>query len=526
MNQETASSGVHFNLLDEPWIEVIDLEGVVTEVSIKDAVLRSHELADVISDHPTERVAMIRMLLAFLHRAYMGPVDEDVWRSLWGRGSFDDAVIEAYADRWHERFWLFHDEVPFGQMPSSCAVKWDDWASVDLSREPFFERSGPSSDSRTPAEAARWVIWRQAIDPAGIRSAIVDDPDAKGGKIYGNSVGWLGQLHHVLIRGESLFETLMLNMIPWDRLRAGFGGLGDLPSWEKDPIVPMRARPSVGIPTGPVDAFTWNSRRLSLKLDDDGLVREVSCAGGPYLVVWEGQGVNFETHSLWRRSEAQSKKQGRDVYSAPMVRVDQQFWRGLSDLLPVHDTTAGTMAVEWWARLDLIGVLPARVVIERSGMTYGTNSAVLDREVGDSLMIPSGLLDEDRIDLRSLVEEGLHALDETVRAIGSLGFVLGKAQNLNEGSLNAYIDRAKTGLWADLDPVFRGWLVDFSMEETLPGMLAVASALARTRGTMLMESLGPEAWCTSGPMKAWLKFESRLDKIVEALGSDEQEQSA
>lgn len=37
-----------------------------------------------------------------------------------GKGYFKEDVIRTYLEKYHERFWLFHDQYPFWQIPEAA----------------------------------------------------------------------------------------------------------------------------------------------------------------------------------------------------------------------------------------------------------------------------------------------------------------------------------------------------------------------------------------------------------------------
>ena len=67
---------IEFNLIDEPWIKVMDNNCHVSEVSLKDALLNAHNYTSLSGELPTQDVAVMRLMLAVLHTVY-SRVDED-----------------------------------------------------------------------------------------------------------------------------------------------------------------------------------------------------------------------------------------------------------------------------------------------------------------------------------------------------------------------------------------------------------------------------------------------------------------
>lgn len=67
-----------FNLLDEPWIIVLNFDGSTEKVSLIDALARAAEFSGLAGELPTQDAAILRLLLAVLHRviAGYGPNDD------------------------------------------------------------------------------------------------------------------------------------------------------------------------------------------------------------------------------------------------------------------------------------------------------------------------------------------------------------------------------------------------------------------------------------------------------------------
>ena len=119
-----------FNLIDEPWIRVMDENCKVVEVSLLDAIINAHKYKSLSGELPTQDVAVMRLILAVIHTVvsrYDEYGDEndledseddalDRWKGLWEQGYFPENAVREYLEQWHERFWLFHPDRPFGQV--------------------------------------------------------------------------------------------------------------------------------------------------------------------------------------------------------------------------------------------------------------------------------------------------------------------------------------------------------------------------------------------------------------------------
>ena len=116
--------------IEERWVRVRGQDYTVQEVSLPDALLHAHEYRDLAGELPTQDAAMLRLLLAVLHTVF-SRVDENGtpapfeetddalirWEGLYRLGHFPEAPIRAYLEQWRDRFWLFHPERPFWQVP-------------------------------------------------------------------------------------------------------------------------------------------------------------------------------------------------------------------------------------------------------------------------------------------------------------------------------------------------------------------------------------------------------------------------
>lgn len=74
-----------FNLLDEPWLPAIDNQGQEVELSLLEVIGRAHGLRRLVGEIPTQEAALIRLILAILHRALPPLADRDDALEEWGR---------------------------------------------------------------------------------------------------------------------------------------------------------------------------------------------------------------------------------------------------------------------------------------------------------------------------------------------------------------------------------------------------------------------------------------------------------
>ena len=242
-----------YNLLDEKWISVIDKNGNPKQVSLKEVFEEANTFYDLAGDTKTQDFAVMRILLAVLHTVfsrfdYTGnkydcvgldefynqreKVDDDdeykyalceTWFGLWKKGHFPD-IIDDYLEKWRDSFYLFDEKRPFLQVVA------EDVSADKLNKPNPSEMSGkninrlisesgnkialfaPKNDNQSsstkevlaPDEIARWLITLQGY--IGLSDKVIF-----GNVKYKASKGWLFDIGGVYLKGENLFETLMLN---------------------------------------------------------------------------------------------------------------------------------------------------------------------------------------------------------------------------------------------------------------------------------------------------------------------------
>lgn len=497
-----------YSLTDEPWILVRSKEGGTEEVSLVELFRRSPDLIEVVGDLPTQAFAILRLALAVLHRAVDGPRDEHHWQELWDAGAPPMEAIESYLDRFRDRFDLFHPVTPFFQVADLRTAKGEHSGLERLiadvpAGEPYFTtRSGRGMARIDASEAARWLVHLHAFDISGIKSGAVGDPRVKGGKGYPIGVGWTGNLGGLFVDGGDLWRTLALNLIPQDQPSLVESGPDDLPAWERPADGPWEDEDIASRPNGPVDLYTWQSRRARLVGDRSG-VTGVLVANGDRLTPQNR--FRIEPMTAWRRSAPQEKKLGLSLVYMPQEHsVGRALWRGLATTLPVTSprgkadggqpyVAAGV--VEWAAR-----VLERRhrVQLRAVGMAYGTQNAMVADVVDDRVVVAVAVLDPVHHAIPQAVVDAVKAADEAVLAVRNLASDLAKAAGAEPSLAEGARERASERAYSALDGPFREWLAEISVDSDPEDARIAWHRVARRRlhrlGDDLVGEAGPTAW--------------------------------
>lgn len=477
-------AGPWFNLVDEPWVAALDTEGTHVEVSLLDAFRQAGDLSGLVGETPTQAFANLRLLLAVLHRAVDGPRDHKHWGRI--RDDWDGTVdaVEAYLAGQRERFWLAHPTAPFMQVADLHTAKGETFELDRIicdglgSSAYLTTRLGGGNENISWAEAARWLVHAHAFDVSGIHTGAVDDPRVSGGRGYGIGTGWAGQIGGLSLVGENLSETLLLNLVA----PGAVGLLGgpdaerpDLPVWERTPQGPAPEGWEAGTyptkhkpyrqPTGPVDLYTWPTRRIRL-IGDAQRVTAVINAQGDRATPHNRHDV--EPLTAWRYSEPQTKVFGRDVYMPLRHDPARSLWRGLGALLPNAETTsqAGKPArrlspavLTWTARLRRAELIDDRLVsIRATGIEYGSNDSIFGELIDDELTLPVALFADPTGALPALAVEAATSAGRAVFALGVLAKNLALAAGGSTES-DGPLDRAAERGYAAVGDRFSAWIV-------------------------------------------------------------------
>ena len=515
-----------FNLVSEQWIPVTTKDRTACTVSLRELFHRAPELVSVGGDIATQELPIMRLLLAILYRAAGKPLTAKLWQRFWDEGlPVED--IDAYLDGWSHRFDLLDPVAPFYQVAglhdgknnteNRLAALVQD---VDINGGTFSQRQSRHLTAVGFAEAARWLLHVQTFNPQGIATA------HGGGRAYGSQVGWGGHIGPVLLAGESLSKTLLLNLpaqhpeVDWDV---------DLPVWERPARTPVRLakNETVIVPDGPAHLYTWHARQLLLIHDGHRVVNAL-VAGDSDL----RSKVNldrFEAMTAWARSAAMEKTLKLPIAYLPRRhRAEKAMWRSLPGYLPPagHRDSDGSTpvlipgTVKWLARLRAEGrINPAEPIrIKSLGVIYGPNDAVYSATVADSLPLPLALLHPG---LASMVEDAVRVTEDCMNRVRLLEADLAEA-NSSQPLEKRDTSPAEAEGYSLVDGPFRAWL-DAIGPSSAPhdAYLDWCRTLWRTLATLgddLVDRAGPGAWTGVHEKNASVASNTFRRRLIRLLG--------
>ncbi len=259
-----------FNLIDEKWIPALAEGQEPTEVSLRYALTHAREITEILGESPPITVAIHRMLLAILHRALDAPKDREDWQKIWKAGTFDEHKIIVYLEKHRSAFDLFDAQKPFFQNATIQSKNPKSVENLFFQNNPTARHFGQHSGKvlLSHGAAAIGIIAMQTFDVCGYVAA-----ENKEGKESANETH-LMQTAIALMRGDNLFETLMLNFIRYDGENGepfSFESQKDLPAWEREGPTRSEER----LMRGYADWLTWQGRRLRLRANGNAEKMEV-----------------------------------------------------------------------------------------------------------------------------------------------------------------------------------------------------------------------------------------------------------
>lgn len=496
MNEEKA-----FNLLHEKWILVMRPDGRVDEISPLDLFRHAQDYQGLAGELPTQDVAVLRLLLAILH-AVFGRYDVEGefcpiaspgealkrWKSLWDNGVFPMGIIEEYLKHYEERFWLFHPEYPFYQVP--VLDKATEYTAAKLNGELsesgnkirlFPQRAGDGKGILSYSEAARWLVYINSFDDTSSK------PKKKG--LPSPGVGWLGKLGLIIALGDNLFETLVLNLV---LLRDGGNELWgeEEPIWEKEKVK-TDERTEITIPNNPSALLSLQSRRIHL-IRNDELVVGYALLGGDF---FPRENAFVEQMTVWR--VAKEKKTGPPEYLPKRHDPSKQLWRDFSALVGQDMAKHSPGVVAWLARLKEEKLIPrTHFRFQTAAVKYGDKDFFVDDVFGDSLSFNANLLTKLGASWVDRIIDLIGKTEELVNQVGYLARNLVKAAGDADG--NGERNAAKEQAYFRIDEPFRLWLEGIdpeqdSMNDSCIQWLEQAKEIILNLGKELVRQSGPQS---------------------------------
>lgn len=359
-----------FNLVTEPWIQVLDKNGNPKEVSLLDVFEDAASYQRLAGDMASQDLVILRLLVAILTTVYsrvdangevyewltldekmhVKEADEEdyeyddlvnTWQLLYKNGQFSKSVAQYLKENSSKfdflgdaPFYQVNKEVYDQEVPANKKVNIKSLkGTVDIkqinrtisesnnSPSIFSPKTRQTKNEVNMAQLVRWIITYQGF------TGVTDKTKVNSKKKFSVSAGWLYGLNPVFAQGENLFQTLMLNLVFSEEYRV------EKPFWEFENAVEyiefLKDEPfarDLSIST----LYTLWSRMLHIEWIDDEPI--IFTAGLPKLDSTE---AFVEPMTTWRRN----KKTG-EVYPATKHLTDltKAMWRNFGQYVRTTDS--------------------------------------------------------------------------------------------------------------------------------------------------------------------------------------------
>lgn len=489
-----------FNLLDEKWIKVVDKKSnQVVEVSLKEVFEHAHELKMLAGEMKTQDFAMLRLLLAVLHTVFSRfnangevyeflEVDEryrqkedvseddleeyrdelmDTWKTLWKSGEFPKIVVE-YLEKWRDRFYLFDEKYPFYQVTKEEMYRHNFLANGKSTETPgeiyaryinmlitesknklvlFSPKIESNKDTLSKEEIARFLIMLQGYVGGEVDKVTI------AGRDYIKSKGWLSELGGVYLEGDTLFRTLMLNLIllhPKQKyiLKA------EKPCWEVDCYEYVENSFSESI-DNISQLYTNLSRAVYIDVTKDLSDKfKINTLKLPKFDIEN----NLESMTIWKGL----KKGNKNIFVPEQHDLKKSLWHNFGLVTESKDGTKRPYIIDWREKIEEY-VDDNRIIINSVGMELNNKSNTPKNEVFDRLILKDFLLFDDEeggwtVRINDIIEETKSVIEKQYK------FFLKDIKEIRNYSNDGFVNNKIEELYSLIDEPFRNWI--FEIDET------------------------------------------------------------
>ncbi|RLK64294.1 type I-E CRISPR-associated protein Cse1/CasA [Atopobacter sp. AH10] len=487
-----------FNLIEEAWIKVINLNGDNEMVSIRDVFAKASQYQALAGDTRTQDFAVLRILLAILQTVFIRydldgnlrelPEDDedqedldsfdqsviDDWREVWRKESFPNILFE-YLEHWRDRFYLFDKEYPFMQVtkkeidpvkiskptPSSMAARnFNRLISESANKIALFSpkcdgKDQINKDILTESDLARWLITLQSY--IGLSDKVIF-----GKEKYKASKGWLFDLGGIYFEGKNLFQTLWLNCIllhPDHTYRYQ----SPKPCWESEPSELIASYLTNLNPDNLATLYTVWSR--AVYVDPESQLNEPFSCQIVKLPELEHKDQFLEPMTLWRFNRQGPNKE----HFTPIKHVaSQSLWRSFglvalsSQAFDDHHQPGLITWIDQFADLldrDLITLNSVSMQDDNNATSWVPTDEICDQlNVNAFTLIDLG---EGRwvVRINDVVEKTKKVVSVTYKHF------LDDLQEIRNQSGNKFSDKQVDALYYQIDGPFKKWLFSLDSQD-------------------------------------------------------------
>lgn len=492
-----------YNLIDEAWIPVRFPDGTHAELGIKETLLRAKEIAVIEDPSPLVVAALHRFLLAVLYRALEGPTDIDQAKG-WFKAGLPADKISAYLEQWRDRFWLFDEKLPFGQIPDFEPKIWRAWTALAAEHNAdnakvLFDHIDVTRPNVVPARTtARWMLATQTFSVSAGKSELSHTGTAPSATAA-----------MALPLGRNLEDTLVFCLVPQNR--AVFAH--DLPIWERnaDSLASLKSGVERAI-GGIADRYTWRTRSIRLRSDEVGNVSALAFASG------------VENASKDGLDPMLAYRVDKDNGRLPIQFKERGLWRDFDSLLP-DDARLAPGVIEHAAALTRF----ARERFPGSVMVLGqaNNKAKIEYWRMERFTLPQALLGDRAIrsEIRQLLADAEKSQTALKQGCGSYARdLLSRGEREPKGrDIDTFVEQmpAIPTYWSLLEAAFHNTLNHYTQERDpdeirLDWLKTVRTSLRDVWAQHAASVSTGDAWA----IRALVRAEGAIGKQLRALNNE------
>jgi CRISPR system Cascade subunit CasA len=507
-----------FDLLEEDWIPCIRLNGKRDKLSLYGVLKSAHKLRELDGASPLVIGSVYRFLLAVLYAIYQ-PEHQSDWEAIWKKHRFNVYEIDDYFTQAHvrERFDLFHETNPFYQTteqigkPLSLSALLQKRASGNNAT--LFDHSTDKILLQVSAdEAVCFVIAFHAFAVGFGKSGIQ-------GKSFTDAPCSRGFLSFA--EGKTLFETLVLNLIPYEWQPQEIFAEPGIPAWEMDnPLEDDRT-----IPNDLLDYLTWQSRRINLSYKNNNLA------------VFRSQGLKLDKEAVLFDPLKAYRHDDKKGYQVIGLSANRVLWRDSHALFRVPGRDNRPPAVfDWLSRLTKSDILSEMAVIRFLVFGLATEkgkAASITLTRMEHLPLPLKLTTEPKLVER--LEFGLYQAEKVksmliniAQRMGMFAYLEGADQlkwkskrdvsDNDRKRINNWITHTgmERNYWASLDLPFQAFIVELARDEekALDKWHAQLQKSTWSSFQLATQSLGNDARSFKAMVKGESYLRYRLSEIL------------
>ncbi len=379
---------ISFNLIKDPWLPCKMKSNEFMLLSIKDALFNAKGIIEITSDNPLIIVSLHRLLLAILHRNF-GPKNRNEWKAIYQTNEFDQKILKDYFEDWMQKFELFNEpehrfyQIKVPEIGNLTPVTKLNPALSSGNASALFDHNWDS------------IIYPMEVEKVARLLVAFQNFSLGGGKSipFYYSSGTLISCIIVLLKGANLFETLMLNLIRYDKEHpfSQSETHEDIPFWERHDKSLYEEKEG-RFPYGYLDYLTWQSRRVWLiPQESEGkiTVKEMYMA--------QGEKLSDDWYEDPQKIYVLNDKNKRIPLQ---LRSDRKVWRDAESLLRLNkkgNNYISPKAVNWISSLAERNIIPFSKKYNMEIYGLDSNRAKVDSWHRSYIPLPLNFLKDQKL---------------------------------------------------------------------------------------------------------------------------------